>query len=110
MKFDRCRSSEKGWLLVISGLLDDLFQEVDIIAKGQCSGVCQRESREHAPVLDCFCDGDIACLLESSDVSGDIAIGHFQNVTQLREREPVRRSQRGHDGQPSFFMYDAVEL
>ena len=76
-----------------SRLLDDLFQEVDIILEGRRPGFCQRKSREIAPVPDSFGDGHITGLLKRPDAGGDIAIGHFQNVPEFRERELRRSSQ-----------------
>ena len=60
--------------------------------------------------MEGFGDRHEAGLLLGFDVHAQIAIGHLERIAQIGERKFGRGGQEGHDGQPSLFVNNAVEL
>lgn len=92
------------------GLLDDLFQQIDVIGEGFSTGDGQRAGRERAVVLKGFGYSQVTGLLQSADVCRQVAIGHAERVPQFGEREVGRRSQQRHDRQPPLLVNHTIEL
>src|SRR6187399_2341045 len=99
----------KGWLLTL-GLLENLFQQIDVAGESFLAGSRQRAGGERTVVRVRLADGNIASLLQGADVGGEIAIRHAQRVAQLRERELGRSGEHGHDCQPAFLVNHTIEL
>ena len=91
-------------------LPDDFFQQVDVISEGFAAGRRKRAGRERAIILIRLGHGNVAFLLQGFDVRGEIAVGHFQRIAQLREGQFWRGGEHGHDGQAAFFMDDPIQL
>lgn len=97
-------------MLLTLGLLEDLFQQIDVAGKGFLAGGGQRASGERTIVCVRLADRNVAGLLQGADVRGEIAVRHIQRVAQLGEREFGRGCEHGHDCQPAFLVNHTIEL
>jgi hypothetical protein len=102
--------SFKNFISLRLVLLDDFFQQVDVIGEGFVAGRSQRTGRVRPIVLKRFCYRNVTRLLESADVGRQVPVGHTQRIAHLRERQLWRGSQHGHNRQPPFLVDNAIEL
>src|ERR1043166_6293941 len=63
-------------------LLDDLFQQIDVVGEGLLAGGRERAGGQRPVVLVGFADRDIAGFLEGAHGRGQVAVGHFQRIAQ----------------------------
>lgn len=102
--------SFKKFILFPFILLDDLFQQVDVVGEGFVTRRGQRAGCERPIVLKRFRDRKIARFLERADVRRYIAIGHIQGIAHFGERQLGRSGEHRHNRQPPFLVYNAIEL
>ena len=105
----RCYTAFKRKLFP-PGLLDDLFQQIDVVDKGFASGSGERTGVERTIVLVGLAHGDVARLLQRTDMRGDVSVCHVERVAQFRERKLRRSSEHGHDAQPPFLVDHPIKL
>ena len=67
------------------GLLDDLFQQIDVVDKGFTPGGSERTGGEGTVILVGFTHRNIARLLQRADVRGDVSVCHIERVTENRK-------------------------
>lgn len=67
------------------GVGHNLLKKRDVVRKRLTSTRRQPTSRERTILLVGLCNDHISGLLESSEMSREIAIGHGKSVPQLRE-------------------------
>lgn len=92
------------------GLLDDLFQQIDVIGECFASGSGERTGGERTIILVRLAYGDVTRLLQRTDMRGDVSVRHVERVTQFRERKLRRSSEHGHDTQPPFLVDHPIKL
>ena len=91
-------------------MLDDRFQQVDVVGEGFFSGGGQRAGRVRTIVLKGFGDGNISRLLQSTDVRRKVSVRHRKRIAQFGERQFRRGGQHGHYRKPPFLVDNAIEL
>jgi hypothetical protein len=92
------------------GLLDDLFEQIDVAGEGLAPGGGQSISRLRFAVLKALGYRHIAGFLQGAHVHAQIAIGHPQGIPYLGETQLGCRRQQRHNRQAAPLVDDAIEL
>ena len=95
---DQAYSTSFKYFLLRPGLLDDLFQQVDIAGESFPAISSQSIAGYLAASLKRLGDSNIARFMQRADMGRDVAICHAQCVPHLSERELGRGGQERHDG------------
>ena len=91
-------------------LLDDLFQQVDVVGEGLLTGRSQRAGRQRPIVLKRFRNRQVTRLLQRSDMCRYVAVRHIQSIAHFGKRQLQRGGEHRHNRQPPFLVYYAIEL
>lgn len=91
-------------------LLDDLLEEVEIGGKRLPAGAGERISGHPPARFHAFGESHVARFMERAEVGGDVAIGHFQGVTDVAKRHFRGGRQQGHDGKPPLLVNNTIEF
>src|SRR5256885_9143125 len=84
---------QRSGLFCRLGLLNDLFEQVDVGGEGSSAARREREGRQWPPALKFLGHRDVAGFLQRAEVRGDVAVGHVQRVAHFSERKLRRGGQ-----------------